>query len=211
MPLLWGTFVGWALVTSSTLSIFSDIKRTFCNQWQPHISKFSGPISILYPRPPHPNHAGWLRTCLVTGMRRSPGCCDFVWFFQTQIRFLTVTWICSSCPLITSMRCQNYSTNLHCLTLLPLTLSPSNTPSDSMPALICPSFLLPPVYLAALHQQRTAVNQTAVCQPRHQWFANEMFLINPRPPCRPSRLTLKHTGNVDPQICCRILSECVQC
>lgn len=48
----------------------------------------------------HHNHSGWLRKFLETGMGRSPGCCDYVWIFQMQIRFLTVNlWICPSCLL----------------------------------------------------------------------------------------------------------------
>lgn len=99
--------------------------------------------------------------------------------------------------------------------ILMLNLTSSHSHLATLHLIVCQLgfshlFCFPPVYLAALHQQCGEVNQIAVCQPRCQWFANEMFLINLRPPPRPSRLTLKHTGNVDPQICCRILSECVR-
>lgn len=193
----------------------------------PHL-QILGPISILYlwQCPPqgflqksgvekveqndHHNQTGWLRTFLVTGMGRSPGCCDYVWIFQMQIRFLTVMWICSSCLLnnINAM-----SKLFHIPTMLNLISSHSHL--ATLHLIVCQLgfahlFCFSLVYLTALHQQHGAVNQIAVCQPRHQWFANEMFLINLRPPPRPSRLTLKHTGNVDPQICCRIFSECVR-
>lgn len=137
VPLLWGTFGGRAC----QWSIVSDIKRRFCNQWQPHISNFWGPVSIFYLwQPPpqgflqklgvekveqndHHNNTGWLRKFLVTGTGRSPGCCDYVWIFQMHIRFLTVTWICSSCLL------NNINTMLklfHIPTMLNLTSSHSH-------------------------------------------------------------------------------------